>query len=169
MSFWWNHYLSHGNHVQSLDLHECCFYYVCACVKQCCFSSIHLLRLWRKQYFSHGNNFGEVAAGTRWHLVYRVTMRELLSCHKHDDKTAALLFVFISYFQKMLILFYELVVKVKTVHMATVSMRWQQVSAVNSSEWLACEKYCIRPPWNSHSCTVQLMYGSYCVNRLVHV
>ena len=47
--------------------------------------------------FSHGNNFGEVAAGTRWHLVYRVTMRELLSCHKHDDKTAALLFVFISY------------------------------------------------------------------------
>ena len=50
-----------------------------------------------KQYFSHGNNFGEVAAGTRWHLVYRVTMRELLSCHKHDDKTAALLFVFISY------------------------------------------------------------------------
>ena len=50
-----------------------------------------------KQYFSHGNHFGEVATGTRWHLVYRVTMRELLSCHKHDDKTAALLFVFISY------------------------------------------------------------------------
>ena len=49
---------------------------------------------------SQGNNVGEVATGTRWHLVYRVTMRELLSCHKHYDKTAALLFVFISFFKK---------------------------------------------------------------------
>ena len=120
------------------------------------------------------NTFHTVTISVRWQRVPAGTSCIGLLCASSwvaTNKMTKLLHCssYLFHIYHMLILFNERVVKVKTVHMATVSMRWQRVSAVNSSEWLACEKYCIRPPWNSHSCTVKLAYGSYCVNRLAHV
>ena len=104
---------------------------------------------------SHGNHFDEVTADMRCNLIYKATMREVLTANK----------VYFKYSEPLALSIYEYVLicetfelfcyilfdwirhrwKSRLFRMVTISMRWQRRCAVASSKWLPCEKSWLPP------------------------